>query len=149
MRRLIIIGKLIRKIYMYCPVCDNTHEIEERECLTTVPIKGDLIAYAEKYYYCSKADKNENEFETGSMTNENLLNARNAYRKKHGLLTSDEMIAIRKSNGISREELAKILDTDTNTVFQYETKAIQDDTYDLKLRMIGKRSILQSLKTSR
>ena len=27
----------------------------------------------------------------GTMTNENLLNARNAYRIKHGLLTSDDI----------------------------------------------------------
>ena len=47
------------------------------------------------------ADEDENEFETGTMTNENLLNARNAYRVKMGLLTSDEIVAIRESYGLS------------------------------------------------
>ena len=46
----------------------------------------DKVTYEERFYYCVNADEDENEFETGSMTNENLLNARNAYRVKHGRL---------------------------------------------------------------
>lgn len=80
---------LIRKIHMFCPLCDKTHEIEERKRITTTNIKGKEVTYEERFYFCANADEDENEFETGSMTNENLLNARNAYRIKMGLLTSD------------------------------------------------------------
>ena len=70
---------LIKKIHMSCPLCDKTHEIEERKRITTITLKGEEVAYEERFYFCANAD-DENEFQTGAMTNENLLNARNAYR---------------------------------------------------------------------
>ena len=70
---------------MDCPLCDRTHEVEERKRLTTDLIKGEKITYEEKFYRCVNADDEENEFETGAMVNENLFNARNAYRAKYGL----------------------------------------------------------------
>ena len=76
---------LIRKVRMDCPLCDKTHEVEERKRLATDLIKGENITYEEKFYRCTNSDNEENEFETGSMVNENLSNARNAYRVKHGL----------------------------------------------------------------
>jgi len=73
---------LIRKIYMNCPLCDKTHEVEERKRVATVTIKGDKVAYEERFYYCANADEDENEFESGSMLNKNLFNARNSYQNK-------------------------------------------------------------------
>ena len=72
-------GKLIRKVHMDCPLCDKIHEVEERKRLVTMTLKGDKVTYEERFFYCVNSDDEENEFETGSMTNENLLNARNAY----------------------------------------------------------------------
>ena len=100
---------LIRKVHMDCPLCDKTHEVEERKRFATITLKGDKVTYEERFYFCANADDEENEFETGSMTNENLLNARNAYRIKHGLLTSDEIVAIRESYGFSQVDLARLL----------------------------------------
>ena len=79
---------LLRKVHMNCPLCDKTHEVEERKRVASILLKGEEVTYEERFYFCANADKDENEFETGSMTNENLLNARNAYRIKKGLLTS-------------------------------------------------------------
>ena len=67
---------------MNCPLCDKTHEVEERKRLTTITLKGEKVTYEETYYYCANSGEGENEFETGSMTNKNLLNARNVYRTK-------------------------------------------------------------------
>lgn len=74
---------MIRKIiYMSCPLCGKTHEIEERKRTTTTILKGEEVTYEEKFYFCANADEDENEFETGAMINENLFNARNAYKAK-------------------------------------------------------------------
>ncbi|MCM1540313.1 MAG: DUF4065 domain-containing protein [Blautia sp.] len=127
---------LIRKVHMECPLCDKIHEVEERKRFTTVAIKGEEVSYEERYYYCANADEDENEFESGSMTNENLLNARNAYRVKHGLLTSGEIIAIRESYGLSQVDLARLLGWGEATISRYESKAIQDEAYDTMLRLI-------------
>lgn len=85
MSRTMADSTLIRKIRMNCPLCDKTHEVEERKRLATDLIKGENITYEEKFYRCTNSDDEENEFATGSMVNENLLNAKNAYRAKHGL----------------------------------------------------------------
>lgn len=74
---------MIRKIiYMSCPLCGKTHEIEERKRTTTTILEGEKVTYEEKFYFCANADEDENEFETGAMINENLFNARNAYKAK-------------------------------------------------------------------
>ena len=69
-------GNLIRKIKMECPLCDKIHEVEERTRITKIIIKGEEVNYEETYYFCSNSDEDENEFVTGQMLNENLLNAR-------------------------------------------------------------------------
>ena len=127
---------LIRKIQMECPLCDKIHEVEERKRFTTIPIKGEEVTYEERFYLCTNADEEENEFETGAMTNENLLRARNAYRVKHGLLTSDEIVRIRENYGLSQVDLARLLGWGEATISRYESKAIQDEAYDTMLRLI-------------
>lgn len=136
---------LIRKIHMSCPLCDKTHEIEERKRTTTITLKGEEVTYEERFYFCANADEDENEFETGAMTNENLRNARNAYRVKMGLLTSDEIVAIRESYGLSQVDLAKLLGWGEATISRYESKAIQDEAYDTMLCLI-KDNPLQALE---
>ena len=129
-------GTLIRKVHMDCPLCDRKHEVEERKRVATIILKGEEISYEEKFYLCANADADENEFETGSMTNANLLNARNAYRVKHGLLTSEEIVAIRENYGLSQVDLARLLGWGEATISRYESKAIQDEAYDTMLRLV-------------
>ena len=123
-------GNLVRKFQMECPLCDKIHEIEERTRIAKTIIKGEEVNYEETYYFCLNSDEDENEFVTGKMENENLLNARNAYRRAHKLLTSDEIVAIRESYGLSQVDLAKLLGWGEATISRYESKAIQDDAYD-------------------
>ncbi len=139
------VDTIIRKIHMSCPLCDKTHEVEERKRITTITIKGEEVSYEERFYFCANADEDENEFETGAMTNANLLNARNAYRIKMGLLTSDEIVAIRENYGLSQVDLAKLLGWGEATISRYESKAIQDEAYDTMLRLI-KNNPLQALE---
>ena len=127
---------LIRKIHMECPLCDQIHEIEERKRIATTLMKGEEITYEERFYFCANADEEENEFETAGMTHENLLKARNAYRRKMGLLTSDEIVEIRNIYGLSQVDLARLLGWGEATISRYESKAIQDDAYDTMLRLI-------------
>ena len=138
-------GKLVRKVHMNCPLCDKTHEIEERKRLATTIIKGDKVTYEESFFICVNMDEEENEFETGSMANENLINARNSYRIDHGLLTSYEIVAIRESYGLSQVDLARLLGWGEATISRYESKAIQDEAYDTMLRLI-KDNPLQALE---
>lgn len=94
------------------------------------------VEYEERFLLCRNCAEEENEFETGSMTNENMMAARNAYRTAHGLLTSDEIIEIRESYGLSQVDLARLLGWGEATISRYESKAIQDEAYDNMLRII-------------
>ena len=104
--------------------------------MTSITIKGDKVFYEERFFCCVNVDEEENEFETGAMANENLMNARNAYRVLHGLLTSEEIVGIRESYGLSQVDLARLLGWGEATISRYESKAIQDEAYDTMLRMI-------------
>lgn len=127
---------LIRQVHMDCPLCGKAHEVEERKRFATLIVKGEEVTYEERFYFCENADEDENEFETGSMINTNLLNARNAYRVKRGLLTSDEIVALRENYGLSQVDLARLLGWGEATISRYESKAIQDEAYDTMLRLI-------------
>lgn len=129
-------GRIIRRIQMECPICDKVHEIEERTRTVKTIIKGEEVNYEENYFFCLNGEDGENEFATGKMENDNLLNARNEYRKAHGLLTSGEIVAIRDQYGLSQVDLAKLLGWGEATISRYESKAIQDDAYDNMLRII-------------
>ena len=131
-----MVEKMVRKTSMECPLCGKTHEVEEGKRFSTVMIKGEKVTYEEHYFVCENADEDENEFETGAMMNANLLNARNAYRSLHGLLTSDEIVAIRESYSLSQVDLARLLGWGEATISRYESKAIQDEAYDTMLRLI-------------
>ena len=128
--------ELVRKIHMDCPLCGRFHEIEERERVTATVIKGEEISYEEKFCFCANMAGNKNTFETDAMANENPLRARNAYRMKHGLLTSSEIIEIRESYGLSQVDLSRLMGWGEATISRYESKAIQDEAYDTMLRLI-------------
>ncbi|MCD8023568.1 MAG: DUF4065 domain-containing protein [Lachnospiraceae bacterium] len=136
---------LVRKMNLYCPVCGKMHEVEERMREATTIIKGEEVSYPERYYFCQYADEEGNEYEIGSMTNENLMNARNAYRVKNGLLTSGEIVSIREKYGLSQVELSRLLGWGEATISRYESKAIQDESYDHMLRLIAENP-LQALE---
>lgn len=131
-------SSLIRRIRMECPLCDKIHEIEERTRVAKIIIKGEEVNYVESYYFCANSNEEENEFATGKMENNNLLNDRNAYRKSHDLLTSDQIVVIREMYGLSQVDLARLLGWGEATISRYESKAIQDEAYDNMLRIVRK-----------
>ena len=127
---------MIRRIQMDCPLCGKVHEVEERRRIAGIVIKDDEVHYEETYYFCPNSDEDESGFVTGKMENENLLNARNAYRISHGLLTSNEIVAIREKYALSQVDMSKLLGWGEATISRYESKAIQDEVYDSVLRTI-------------
>ena len=139
---------LIRTIQIECPLCGKIHEVEERKRIAATIIKDEKVTYEEIYYFCPDSDEEENEFTTGKIENINLLNARNTYRKAKGLLTSDQIVAIRNMYDLSQVDLARLLGWGEATISRYESKAIQDEAYDNMLRIIKKnpKAVLELLQ---
>ena len=124
---------LVDKVMMECPMCDKSHSVEKRTQISKAKIKGESVEYLETYYKCTE----ENEvFIPAKLMDENLLSARNAYRVAHGLLTSQEIIQLRKKYGLTQKEFALLLGWGEITITRYETKQIQNETHDNVLKAI-------------
>jgi len=120
-----------------CPMCKKHPSIILKEKAKTI-IKDEEVEYDETVYFCSTLGEEDDDayFIPPKVMNENLLNAKNAYRKMKGLLTSYEIVSFREKFGLSQVELSKLLGWGEVTITRYETKAIQDSTYDNELRLI-------------
>ena len=127
---------LIGKIHMDCPICNMLHEVEEWARMTSATMKGEKVFYEEHFYVCTNNQTGNSEFQTERLTNNNEMTARNAYRKAHNLLTSDEIVAVRENYGLTQVEAARLLGWGEATIARYESKAIQDEAYDTLLRII-------------
>ena len=102
-------GTLVRKVHMSCPLCEKEHEVEERKRISTITIKGQEVSYEEKFYFCTNANEDDNEFQTGAMTNESLRNAKNAYQIK---MRCEE--STKESIQLPKEVLEKIAEMTVN-----------------------------------
>jgi putative zinc finger/helix-turn-helix YgiT family protein len=66
------------------------------------------------------------------------------YRKKHGLLSADEIRAIRQRFDLTQADLTRLLHLGANTISRWESgRNVQTEAMDILLRMI--RDLPQSL----
>jgi putative zinc finger/helix-turn-helix YgiT family protein len=86
----------------------DTVEIEER-----ITFKGVGVNYNAVYEYCSYTDELS---ETEAMIRANGLSIKDAYRKKVGLLTSNEIKSIREKYKVSQKEFSEILNWGMATI---------------------------------
>lgn len=127
---------LVEAVQRDCPLCDRIHTVEKRRRIGSMLIKGEPVQFEETYFFCPNcADDDENEFVPAELMDKNLQNARNSYRSAHGLLTSEEIAAIRATYNMSQSDLAMALGWGEVTITRYESKSVQDETYDQILRM--------------
>jgi len=125
-------GKELKSIVYNCPFCENEHEIKVLQYMEKTTVKDEEIEYLKTCYFC---DIEEDEFVPSKLVDENLLAAKDAYREKHGLLTSCEIKNIRERYGLTQKEYANLLGLGDVTIQRYEKKAIQDSTYDTIMRL--------------
>jgi putative zinc finger/helix-turn-helix YgiT family protein len=126
---------LIKKLVTDCPICDKVHTIELKKRHSHTIVKEETVDYEETFYSCPLSDAEENEYVSAAMMDENLLRARDSYRRKMGLLASHEIAAIRSYYGMTQSDFSALLGWGEVTVTRYESKLIQDDTYDMTMRM--------------
>lgn len=123
-------------VLMDCPICGKTHEVEKRRRSTTTVIQGDRVTYEESFYVCPDTQHEDQCFKTGNLISQNFSNAHDAYRVKHGLLTSDEIVAIRERYCLKPKELDKLLGWEHGAVSRYESEKIQDEDRNEQLLFI-------------
>ncbi|MCR5669445.1 MAG: hypothetical protein K6G10_00420 [Butyrivibrio sp.] len=97
--------------------------------------KGVEVSYEAESLYCSEADEY---FENEEQISENNRRLKDAYRKKMGLLTSEEIKGIRKKYDISQKDLCLVLGWGAKTITRYESHQVQDRAHDTILRNVDR-----------
>ncbi len=134
-------NKILGKIKMFCPICEEEHEVDLIEKEKETMVKERKIKYKEKFYRCNKYKQN-NTFQNGELWNEGLINSLDSYRRQEELLTSKEIKQIRNKYQVTQLEMAKLLGVGDITVTRYETKQIQDEAHDKIMRLIDENALV-------
>ncbi len=124
---------LKEKIITYCLDCEEDVECLVRQEPFSSKIKGMEITTIDTNLYCPKCGGKLFYY---AVAKENLKNAYDEYKRLNGLLTSDEIIAIRKKYHLSQTKLAKLIRCGAKNIARYELGAIQDKPIDFLIRIL-------------
>lgn len=106
-----------------CMCCMEEHEVRTVRVREQNVFKGVEVSYDATYEYCEPADEY---IATEEMLSANDMAMKNAYRQAMGLLTTEQIGAIRAKYGISQSDLAALLGWGGKTITRYESHQVQD-----------------------
>lgn len=96
--------------------------------------KGIPVEYPAQYYYCKRT---EEYYADEAQIRANDISMKNAYRQKMGLLTSDDICAVRAKFCISQSDLCLLLGWGGKTITRYEGHQVQDIAHDTIIRKLS------------
>lgn len=116
-----------------CPECGTP--MREKRGKLKLPVNGEDIAVAEAAHLsCPKCHEVVLRFDDARRLRQRALEI---YRAKYGLLSADEIRAIRERFGLTQAELARLLRLGGNTISRWEAgRNVQTASMDMLLRMI-------------
>jgi putative zinc finger/helix-turn-helix YgiT family protein len=116
-----------------CPACGTT--MVERRGTLRLPVNGEEISVpSAAHLSCPKCGEVVLRFQDAKRLGEDAI-AR--YRKKHGLLSADEIRSIREQFNLTQAEMARLLRLGANTVSRWESgRNVQTAAMDVLLRLI-------------
>jgi len=116
---------------MRCLHCDGD-KFEEKSCRFTPEVKGEEIEVVVPAMVCVQCH-------TSLMNDEQMSQFRkaaaDAYRKAHGLLTSEEIVHFRSLFGMSQAAFANYLKVGEASIKRWETYFVQDVGQDEHIRL--------------
>jgi putative zinc finger/helix-turn-helix YgiT family protein len=100
-----------------------------------LPINGEEIAVpSASHLKCPKCGEIVLRFREAKRLHEDAIGI---YRKKHGLLSADEIRAIRAQFDLKQSDLARLLRLGANTISRWESgRNVQTAAMDILLRLI-------------
>ncbi len=126
--------KIIKSEKRICSCCMEEHEVKTVLVIDHATFKNSTVDYEASYYYCELA---EELFMDEQQIQDNDIRLKDAYRKKEGLLTSEQIGAIRAKYGISQSDLCLLLGWGGKTITRYESHQVQDKAHDTILKKIN------------
>ncbi len=125
--------KEISRIHKECPVCDNEKDLAYGETTEILKVRGEGIEVTSKIYFCLDGGHYFYDIEDEE---DKFQSAYRQYKRRKGLLQSEEIKAIRNQYGLSQKNFARLLNWGDITIHRYETGAIQDDVHNDVLTML-------------
>ena len=125
--------KVLKSEKKICVCCMEEHEVKIVRIHEKNIFKNIEVEYEATYFYCDLAEEFYADEEQARV---NDLNMKNAYRKKVGLLKSDEISGIREKYDISQKDFCILLGWGEKTITRYEGHQVQDKAHDSILRKI-------------
>jgi putative zinc finger/helix-turn-helix YgiT family protein len=116
-----------------CPRCGTM--MAERRSALKLPVNSEEVSVpAASHLRCPKCDEVVLRFADSRRLQEDAIAI---YRKKHGLLSADEIRAIRERFGLTQSELANLLHLGANTISRWEAgRNVQTEAMEMLLRLI-------------
>ncbi len=117
----------------FCPHCEVERELELLSTSRDYEIRGEHITVQVEEYKCTECG---NLFDSPDSYPDPLDIAYREYRRKHQMLQPEDINDLRKSIGLTQQELAKLLGWGGATLSRYENGALQDGAHDTTLRLL-------------
>lgn len=127
----IIKRNVINTEYRLCPSCMEEHRVQTIRIKERVLFKDVEVEFEPIYLFCN----NSGEYIDSDISGNDIL-LKDAYRRKVGLLTSTQIIAIRDRYSFEKEDFALLLECDVELLSAYESYLIQTKEMDELLRKI-------------
>lgn len=129
--------RVIRSEKRLCACCMEEHDVKTVLMKEHASFKNVPVDYEASCFYCDAA---EELYMDETMISENDTAMKDAYRKAMGLLTSEEISAIRRKYGISQSDLCVLLGWGGKTITRYESHQVQDKAHDTILKKLSQDS---------
>ena len=118
----------------YCNLCDKDVIYILKEEIQLATINGITFPYVFTQAYCKHCGGPVWPHHIGIL---NDISKYDEYKKRIGLLTSKDIISIRKKMGLTQEGLAKLMGCGLKTITRYENGSIQDRAFDNFIRCLN------------
>jgi len=127
---------------MICLRCDNQEFVPKQDAVIEQEFKGEVFQVQAPALACSKCGWITLDAET---TDELRRRTADAYRKKHGLLTSDEIRALRQLLDMNQKEFAAFVGVGEASVKRWETWLVQERSSDQLIRLTCEKALRELL----
>jgi putative zinc finger/helix-turn-helix YgiT family protein len=109
--------------------------MNEHRSTLKLPVNGEEMSVPSTLHLrCPKCDEAVLRFSDARRFEEDAISI---YRKKHGLLSADEIRALRERFGLTQSELARLLHLGANTISRWESgRNVQTEAMEMLLRLL-------------
>lgn len=125
--------RIVNTVNKLCLCCMEEHNVHIVEVNESTIFKGQEVKFKATYEYCDVADEY---LENEDMITANDIAMKDSYREQNNLLTSEQIVNIRKKYSITQKDLACLLGWGEKTITRYEGHQVQDMAHDFVIKKI-------------